>query len=111
MPPCTLRSASEVAAGKNWQLLAEQAGAFAPEAVAVADEEAARDLAGLLPGTQYFWRVDEVEMDGVTVHQGDVWSFVSQALTAYWPDPVDGATTPSTTKRGAAGSPPVAKGL
>jgi len=31
------------------------------------------------------WRVDEIEGDGVTVHQGDVWSFTTQALTATVP--------------------------
>ncbi len=46
---------------------------------------------GLQPGTTYYWRVDEIEKDGVTVHTGDVWSFVAQALTAYHPNPADGA--------------------
>ncbi len=46
---------------------------------------------GLTPGTTYFWRIDEVEADGTTVHTGDVWSFTAQALTAYYPDPADGA--------------------
>jgi hypothetical protein len=46
---------------------------------------------GLQPGTTYYWRVDEIEKDGVTVHAGDVWSFVAQALTAYYPNPADGA--------------------
>ncbi len=30
---------------------------------------------GLVPGTTYYWRIDEVEADGVTIHKGDVWSF------------------------------------
>jgi len=46
----------------------------------------------LTPGTTYYWRVDEVEADGVTVHTGNVWSFMSQALTAYYPSPKDGET-------------------
>jgi len=46
---------------------------------------------GLQPGTTYYWRVDEIEKDGVTVHAGDTWSFVAQALTAYYPNPADGA--------------------
>jgi hypothetical protein len=46
---------------------------------------------GLQPGTIYYWRVDEVEADGVTVHTGDVWSFVAQDLKAYYPNPADGA--------------------
>jgi len=46
----------------------------------------------LEPGMTYYWRVDEIEADGVTVHPGNVWSFMTQALTAYLPDPPDGAT-------------------
>lgn len=49
------------------------------------------------PGKTYFWRVDEVEPDGVTVHPGDVWTFTVQALTAYAPDPCDGANDASPT--------------
>ncbi len=41
-------------------------------------------------GTKYYWRVDEVELDG-TVHPGDVWSFSTASLTAYEPRPRDGA--------------------
>lgn len=47
--------------------------------------------AGLQPGATYYWRVDEIDKDGTTVHTGDVWSFVVQALTAYRPSPADGA--------------------
>ena len=32
---------------------------------------------GLVPGTTYYWRVDEVEADGATKHKGDVWSFTT----------------------------------
>jgi 1-deoxy-D-xylulose-5-phosphate reductoisomerase len=42
-------SACALAAGSNWQLLAEQAGAFLPEIVAIADESAAAELKGRLP--------------------------------------------------------------
>jgi hypothetical protein len=52
---------------------------------------------GLQPGVKYFWRVDEIEVDGVTVHPGDVWTFTAQALTAYLPTPADGATDASLT--------------
>jgi hypothetical protein len=45
----------------------------------------------LTPGTLYYWRVDEVEGDGVTVHTGDVWSFSATFDTAYGPNPSDGA--------------------
>ena len=30
---------------------------------------------GLVPGTTYYWRIDEVEADGTTIHKGNVWSF------------------------------------
>ena len=46
---------------------------------------------GLAPGTTYYWRIDEVEADGVTKHTGDVWSFMVPPKTAYNPDPADGA--------------------
>jgi len=50
---------------------------------------------GLQPGVTYYWRVDEIDKDGVTIHTGSVWSFVAQALTAYYPGPVDGAVDAS----------------
>lgn len=46
--------------------------------------------AGLEDGQTYYWRVDEIQPDGTTT-QGDVWSFTTQALTAYYPTPADGA--------------------
>ncbi len=46
--------------------------------------------APLQPGITYYWRVDEVEQDMKTVHTGDVWSFITQALTAYYPKPASG---------------------
>ena len=52
--------------------------------------------AGFQPGATYYWRVDEVEKDGTTIHTGDVWTFVAQALTAYYPSPQDGANTVGT---------------
>ena len=45
---------------------------------------------GLEPGMTYYWRVDEVELDGTT-HEGDVWTFSVAPLTAYHPQPKDGA--------------------
>jgi hypothetical protein len=44
---------------------------------------------GLEPGQTYYWRVDEIEMDGKTVHTGNVWSFVALPLTAYHPEPAN----------------------
>ena len=49
-------------------------------------------IPGLKPGTTYYWRVDEVEADQKTVNKGNVWSFTTQALTAYLPNPADKAT-------------------
>jgi len=46
---------------------------------------------GLVPGTTYYWRIDEVEIDGTTINKGNVWSFTVPPKTAYAPDPADGA--------------------
>ncbi|MBP7053160.1 MAG: LamG domain-containing protein [Phycisphaerae bacterium] len=53
--------------------------------------------AGLTPGATYYWRVDEIDKDGVTIYPGDVWSFVMQDVTAYYPNPADGARDVSPT--------------
>jgi hypothetical protein len=45
---------------------------------------------GLVNGTTYYWRVDEVEADGVTKYTGYVWSFTVPPKTAYSPLPADG---------------------
>ncbi len=44
---------------------------------------------GLATGTTYYWRVDEVEADGTTIHKGDVWSFRIPLRMAYDPNPPD----------------------
>jgi len=47
---------------------------------------------GLVPGTTYYWRIDEVnEADPNSPWRGDVWSFSIPSKTAYSPDPADGA--------------------
>jgi len=46
---------------------------------------------GLVPGTTYYWRIDEVEADGTTIHKGDIWSFMVPSKAAYNPKPADGA--------------------
>ncbi|MHC4228976.1 MAG: LamG domain-containing protein [Planctomycetota bacterium] len=47
---------------------------------------------GLVPGTTYYWRIDEVnEADPNSPWKGDVWSFSIPPKTAYFPDPADGA--------------------
>jgi hypothetical protein len=50
-------------------------------------------VGGLQPGTTYYWRVDEIDPDGTTVHAGDVWSFLAQPATAYDPAPAHGSNT------------------
>ena len=44
---------------------------------------------GLVPGTDYYWRVDEVEADA-SIRKGDIWSFTIPAYTATKPNPPDG---------------------
>jgi hypothetical protein len=47
---------------------------------------------GLIPGTTYYWRIDEVnDTDPNSPWKGDVWSFGIPPKTAYFPDPADGA--------------------
>ena len=46
---------------------------------------------GVVPGTTYYWRIDDVEADGATTHKGSVWSFSIAPKSAYNPDPVDGS--------------------
>jgi hypothetical protein len=45
---------------------------------------------GLVEGQTYYWRVDDVEADGTTIHTGDVWSFWIPPRGAYNPQPADG---------------------
>jgi hypothetical protein len=47
---------------------------------------------GLVPGTTYYWRIDEVNAPpDETVFKGDVWSFSVPPKTAYNPVPADNA--------------------
>ncbi|MHC4533436.1 MAG: LamG domain-containing protein [Planctomycetota bacterium] len=47
---------------------------------------------GLVPGTTYYWRIDEVnDADPNSPWKGDIWSFSIPPKTAYFPDPADGA--------------------
>ena len=48
-------------------------------------------MPGIVPGTTYYWRVDETEKDMVTIITGDVWSFTAWPTTAFLPDPPDGS--------------------
>jgi hypothetical protein len=47
---------------------------------------------GLVPGTTYYWRIDEVnDADPDSPWKGEVWSFSIPPKTAYDPGPADGA--------------------
>jgi len=47
---------------------------------------------GLVPGTTYYWRIDEVnDTEPNSPWKGDIWSFSIPPKTAYSPDPADGA--------------------
>jgi hypothetical protein len=47
---------------------------------------------GLVPGTTYYWRIDEVNnADPNSPWKGDVWSFSIPPKKAYFPVPADGA--------------------
>jgi len=43
---------------------------------------------GLVPGTTYYWRIDEVSADG-TIYTGDMWSFIVPPKSAYEPIPAN----------------------
>lgn len=47
-------------------------------------------IKGLTSGTTYYWRIVEVEGDGITVHESPVWSFTIPPETAYDPIPSNG---------------------
>jgi hypothetical protein len=52
---------------------------------------------GLIPGTTYYWRIDEVnETEPNSPWKGDIWSFSIPPKTAYFPDPADGAESVAT---------------
>jgi hypothetical protein len=47
---------------------------------------------GLVPGTTYYWRIDEVnDAEPNSPWKGDVWSFSVPPKTAYYPGPANGA--------------------
>jgi len=51
---------------------------------------------GIVPGTTYYWRVDEIEKDVVTIITGDLWSFTAWPTTAFLPSPAEGINTAPT---------------
>ncbi|NQT01691.1 MAG: carbohydrate binding domain-containing protein, partial [Planctomycetes bacterium] len=51
---------------------------------------------GLIPGTTYYWRIDEVnDADPNSPWKGNVWSFGIPPKTAYLPEPADSAESVS----------------
>jgi hypothetical protein len=47
---------------------------------------------GLVPGTTYYWRIDEVnDAEPNSPWKGNVWSFSIPPKTSYYPNPADGA--------------------
>jgi len=46
---------------------------------------------GLVPGTTYYWRIDEIEADGTTINKGDIWSFTVPSKKSYNHNLSDGA--------------------
>ena len=51
---------------------------------------------GLVPGTTYYWRIDEVnDAEPNSPWKGEIWSFSIPPKTAYFPDPVDSAESVS----------------
>ncbi|MBC8470234.1 MAG: hypothetical protein H8D56_12245 [Planctomycetes bacterium] len=47
---------------------------------------------GLIPGTTYYWRIDEVnDTEPNSPWKGNVWNFTVPPKTAYLPDPANGA--------------------
>ncbi len=51
---------------------------------------------GLVPGTTYYWRIDEVnDTEPNSPWKGDIWSFSIPPKTAYFPDPADSAESAS----------------
>ena len=51
---------------------------------------------GLVPGTTYYWRIDEVNhAEPNSPWKGEIWSFSIPPKTAYFPDPADSAESVS----------------
>ncbi|MHC4533094.1 MAG: LamG domain-containing protein [Planctomycetota bacterium] len=51
---------------------------------------------GLVPGTTYYWRIDEVnDTEPNSPWKGNIWSFSVPPKTAYFPDPADSAESVS----------------
>jgi hypothetical protein len=53
--------------------------------------DATHIVTDLAKGQTYYWRVDDVEADGTTIHTGKVWSFFIPPEGAYNTSPADGS--------------------
>ncbi|MBC8470233.1 MAG: hypothetical protein H8D56_12240, partial [Planctomycetes bacterium] len=52
---------------------------------------------GLIPGTTYYWRIDEVnDTEPNSPWKGKIWSFLIPPKTAYFPNPADAAESVKT---------------
>jgi len=60
------------------------------EADLAAETEMTMHFVTLDPGATCYWRVDEVDADGV-VFEGNLWSFTTLPMEAHFPSPSDGA--------------------
>jgi regulation of enolase protein 1 (concanavalin A-like superfamily) len=61
-------------------VLAANRGNSLGVALGVGQDANSYDVGRLELGQTCFWRVDEVEADGVTIHQGDLWSFTVEPV-------------------------------
>jgi hypothetical protein len=52
--------------------------------------EATHIATDLTEGQTYYWRVDDVEVNGTTIHSGNVWSLWIPPKGIYNPNPTDG---------------------
>ncbi len=77
----------DVDAGAEGTFIGNQAGTFI-----VAGFPGFAYPDGLIPGTTYYWRIDEVnDTEPNSPWKGDIWSFMIPPKTAYAPDPTDEA--------------------
>ncbi|MHC4580570.1 MAG: LamG-like jellyroll fold domain-containing protein [Planctomycetota bacterium] len=60
----------------------EQAVSYADTSDTTGIYRGSQSVTGYIPpedlefGRTYYWRIDEVEADGTTIHKGDIWSFI-----------------------------------
>jgi len=79
------------------------ASVSSPSGVLLAEKQDANsfDLDLLEYGKTYYWRVDEVEADGVTIYRGDVWKFTVELYSYPIKNVIATASSVSSTNTGA----------